>query len=70
MSDMSVKNRHDNEYVRELFKVCGWHSWDLFLQAVTIACSRERGTVERIRQLNQADIRMAWEHDQQQGSVN
>ncbi|MDA8119879.1 MAG: hypothetical protein M0Z85_07525 [Gammaproteobacteria bacterium] len=67
---MASRSRYDNDEVRELFRLCGWHSWDLFLQAVTIACSGEAGTVERIKQLNEADIRMAWEHDQQQGSVN
>jgi hypothetical protein len=75
MSDVSddLKNRYDTEYVRELFKICGWHSWPLFLEAVTIACTGTGGsTVERIRKLNEADIRMAWEHDQQNenGLVN
>ncbi len=73
MSDVSddLKNRYDTEYVRELFKICGWHSWPLFLEAVTIACTGTGGTVERIKKLNEADLRLAWEDDQRgSGLVN
>ncbi len=63
---MSNTSRYDTPEVRELFKICGWYSWPLFLEAVTLACNGERGSVvERIRQINLADLREAWEADPQ-----
>ena len=62
MSD--AKNRYDTEEVKELFKLCGWHSWPIFLEAVTVACGAAPGGVKRVVELNRLDLQAAWEDDQ------
>lgn len=59
-----MTSRYDRPEVRELFKLCGWHSWEIFLQAVEVACGAAPGGVKRVAELNQMDLRAAWEDDQ------
>ena len=66
-----MTSRYDNDEVRELFKLCGWHSWEIFIQAVEVACGAAPGGVQKVVELNQADLQLAWEHDQHgSGTVN